>query len=85
MVSAEFSKPNYVPTLEDKIEAERQKKVADLKKNGSKGTPITPESFAVWQENKRKRKQEEARVSHGSISELLRRYCIPLPNVLFAF
>mmetsp|Transcript_8583 Transcript_8583/g.17832 ORF Transcript_8583/g.17832 Transcript_8583/m.17832 type:complete len:272 (+) Transcript_8583:129-944(+) len=53
--------PNYVPTLEDKIEAERQKKVADLKKNGSKGTPITPESFAVWQEKKRKRKQEEAR------------------------
>ncbi len=78
-------KPNYVPTLEDKIEAERQKKVADLKKNGSKGTPVTPESFAVWQEKKRKRKQEEARVSHGSVLELLRRYCVPLANVLFCF
>lgn len=53
--------PNYVPTLEDKIEAERQKKVEDLKKNGRKGTPITQESFAVWQEKKRKRKAEESR------------------------
>mmetsp|Transcript_66651 Transcript_66651/g.74677 ORF Transcript_66651/g.74677 Transcript_66651/m.74677 type:complete len:129 (+) Transcript_66651:65-451(+) len=45
--------PNYVPTLEDKIEAERQVKVAELKKSG-KGTKVTPESFAIWQEKKRK-------------------------------
>jgi len=54
--------PNYVPTLEDKIESERQKKVAELKKSG-KGTPVTPESFAEWQEKKRKRKLEQSRVS----------------------
>lgn len=53
--------PNYVPTLEDKIEAERQKKVAEFKKNGNKGTPITPETFAVWQEKKRKRRAEASR------------------------
>lgn len=53
--------PNYVPTLEDKIEAERQQKVAELKKNGNKGTPVKPESFAVWQEKKRKRRAEESR------------------------
>ena len=52
--------PNYVPTLEDKIESERQKKVEELKKTG-KGTPVTPESFAAWQEGKRKRKAEEAK------------------------
>jgi len=45
--------PNYVPTLEDKIEAERQVKVAEFKKSG-KGTKVTPESFAIWQEKKRK-------------------------------
>jgi hypothetical protein len=52
--------PNYVPTLEDKIEAERQIKVEELKKSG-KGTPVTPETFAAWQERKRKRKAEEAK------------------------
>ena len=50
--------PNYVPTLEDEIEEERQKKVAELKASG-KGTPVTPETFAVWQERKRQRKMEE--------------------------
>lgn len=45
--------PNYVPTLEDDIEAERQKKVKELKISG-KGTKVTPESFAIWQEGKRK-------------------------------
>jgi len=53
--------PNYVPTLEDKIEAERQKKVVELKKSGKKGTPVTPESFGAWQEKKRKRRAEESR------------------------
>lgn len=52
--------PNYVPSLEDKIEVERQKKVAELNKKG-KGTKITPTSFAMWQEKKRKRKQDEAK------------------------
>mmetsp|Transcript_675 Transcript_675/g.1198 ORF Transcript_675/g.1198 Transcript_675/m.1198 type:complete len:216 (-) Transcript_675:781-1428(-) len=52
--------PNYVPTLEDKIEAERQKKVEELKKSG-KGTKVTPESFAAWQEKKRKRRAEAAK------------------------
>uniref|UniRef100_A0A6T6H7B8 ZC3H15/TMA46 family C-terminal domain-containing protein n=1 Tax=Craspedostauros australis TaxID=1486917 RepID=A0A6T6H7B8_9STRA len=52
--------PNYVPTLEDEIESERQKKVAELKKSGQ-GTKVTPESFAAWKEKKRKRRAEEAR------------------------
>jgi hypothetical protein len=52
--------PNYVPTLEDEIESQRQVKVAELKASG-KGTPITPESFAVWQDKKRKRRQDEAK------------------------
>mmetsp|Transcript_39477 Transcript_39477/g.60708 ORF Transcript_39477/g.60708 Transcript_39477/m.60708 type:complete len:276 (-) Transcript_39477:110-937(-) len=52
--------PNYVPTLEDKIEAERQMKVAELKKSG-KGTKVTPETFAVWQEKKRKQRADKAR------------------------
>ena len=48
--------------------------MADLKKNGQKGTPITPETFAAWQEKKRKRKAEKSRVSYRdkvSTSELL--------------
>lgn len=49
-----------MPTLEDKIEAERQKKVAELKKSG-KGTPVTPETFAAWIDKKRKRREEEAK------------------------
>ena len=35
---------------------ERQKKLADLLAKGIKGTPITPESFAVWQERKRQQR-----------------------------
>ena len=46
--------------MEDKIESERQKKVEELKKSG-KGTPVTPETFAEWQDRKRKRKAEEAK------------------------
>jgi len=53
--------PNYIPTLEDEIESQRQKLVADLKKNGTTGTKITPETFAVWQAKKRKMKLEESR------------------------
>jgi hypothetical protein len=54
------TQPNYVPTLEDEIEMQRQKKVEELKKSG-KGTPITPESFAIWQDRKRKIRAEEVR------------------------
>ena len=39
---------------------QRQKKVAELKKAG-KGTPITPETFAAWQERKQKKRAAEAR------------------------
>lgn len=53
--------PNYVPTLEDKIEAQRQKKLKELKDSGNKGTPITEETFKKWQERKRKRKEAEVK------------------------
>ena len=49
-----------MPTIEDRIEAERQKKVEELKKSG-KGTKVTPETFAAWQERKRKKLAEEAK------------------------
>lgn len=49
--------PNYVPTLEDEIEMQRQNKVAELKKAG-KLTPITEASFKAWQERKLKAKEE---------------------------
>lgn len=39
---------------------QRQKKVEELKKSG-KGTPITPESFGIWQDRKRKIRAEEVR------------------------
>ena len=53
--------PNYVPTLEDQIEAERQQKVAQLKASGKTGTPVTAETFAAWKERKRKAKMEKAK------------------------
>ena len=53
--------PNYVPTLEDEVEAQRQRKVAELKASGKPGTPVNPETFAAWQEKKRKRKADEAK------------------------
>mmetsp|Transcript_25132 Transcript_25132/g.45490 ORF Transcript_25132/g.45490 Transcript_25132/m.45490 type:complete len:281 (-) Transcript_25132:42-884(-) len=52
--------PNYVRTLEDEIETQRQAKVAELKKSGT-GTPVTEATFKVWQEKKRKRKADAAR------------------------
>ena len=51
--------PNYVPTLEDKVEAQRQQKLKELKASGKKGTPVTEETFKAWQERKRKRKESE--------------------------
>jgi hypothetical protein len=45
--------------------------VAELKKNGSTGTKLTPETFAVWQAKKRKRKLEESRVSNVDDSSIM--------------
>lgn len=53
--------PNYVPTLEDEIESQRQKLVEDLKKKGVKGTPVTQETLREWQGKKRKQKEDAAR------------------------
>lgn len=53
--------PNYVPTLEDKVEAQRQKKLNELKESGKKGTPVTEATFKEWQERKRKRKEAETK------------------------
>jgi hypothetical protein len=53
--------PNYVRTIEDDIELERQKKLNELKEKGIKGTPITHETFKAWLERKRKKKEEAAR------------------------
>lgn len=58
MEEALTSDPNYVRTLEDEVELQRQKKLAELK---GKGTPVTPETFAAWQERKRQRKMEESK------------------------
>ena len=49
--------PNYVPTLEDEVEAQRQKKLKELQASGKKGTPVTEETFKAWQDKKRKRKE----------------------------
>ena len=51
--------PNYVPTLEDEIEFERQKKIKELKASGKPGTPVTEASLKAWQDRKRKRKADE--------------------------
>lgn len=53
--------PNYVPTLEDKVEAQRQEKLKELKASGKKGTPVTEASFKEWQARKRKRKESQAK------------------------
>jgi hypothetical protein len=55
---ASLRQPNYVPTIEDEIESERQSKVEELKRLG-RGTPVTPETFAAWQERKRKKRAED--------------------------
>ncbi|KAL7473284.1 hypothetical protein ACHAXS_013735 [Conticribra weissflogii] len=60
-ISRPTQKPNYVPTLEDEIESQRQKKLAELKASGKKGTPVTEATFKEWQERKRKRKEAQAK------------------------
>lgn len=61
MEDALTSDPNYVRTIEDDVEQQRQKKLDDLKAKGIKGTPVTEESFKLWQERKRKAKEDAAR------------------------
>lgn len=53
--------PNYVPTLEDEVEAQRQAMIAKLKASGKKGTPVTEETFREWQERKRAKHRAEAK------------------------
>jgi len=55
------SDPNYVRTIEDEVELQRQKKLTELKEKGIKGTPITAETFKIWLDKKRKAKQDKAR------------------------
>lgn len=45
--------------MEDEIELLRSKLVEDLKKEGKTGTPINPETFAIWQEKKRLKRASE--------------------------
>jgi DRG Family Regulatory Proteins, Tma46 len=51
--------PNYVPTMEDEIELQRSTLRDEYAKLGITGTPVTPESFALWQEKKRQRRVVE--------------------------
>jgi DRG Family Regulatory Proteins, Tma46 len=51
--------PNYVPTMEDEIELQRSGLRDEYAKLGKTGTPVTPESFALWQEKKRHRRAVE--------------------------
>lgn len=53
--------PNYVPTLEDTVEAQRQEKLRELKASGVAGVPVTEETFKAWQERKRKRREAEVK------------------------
>ena len=54
-------KPNYVRTIEDEIEKQRQDMFDKLKKSGKKGTPITESTFNAWLEAKRKKRAAEAK------------------------
>jgi hypothetical protein len=53
--------PNYVPTLEDEIEAQRQALVKKLQESGTPGIPVTEETFKAWQERKRQKHRAEAK------------------------
>lgn len=61
MEEALTSDPNYVRTIEDEVELQRQRKLAELKAKNIKGTPITEETFKKWQQEKQRKKQEAAR------------------------
>jgi DRG Family Regulatory Proteins, Tma46 len=45
--------------VEDEIEMERQKVLKELKDTGKVGTPVTPETFAIWNEAKKLKRQAE--------------------------
>jgi len=49
--------PNYVRTLEDEVEMQRQMKLAELREKGEKGTPVTEATLKEWVDKKRKRKE----------------------------
>lgn len=53
-----FRQPNYVRTIEDEVELQRQRKLKELQEKGIKGTPVTEETFKLWQERKRKVKED---------------------------
>eukprot|EP00588_Corethron_pennatum_P009194 CAMPEP_0194272216 /NCGR_PEP_ID=MMETSP0169-20130528/5834_1 /TAXON_ID=218684 /ORGANISM="Corethron pennatum, Strain L29A3" /LENGTH=280 /DNA_ID=CAMNT_0039014821 /DNA_START=151 /DNA_END=993 /DNA_ORIENTATION=- len=53
--------PDYVRSIEDEIESQRQAKIEALRLSGKKGTPVTEETLKIWQEKKRKRKAEDAK------------------------
>lgn len=53
--------PNYVMTIEDEIEHQRQQMFAKLKAQGKKPTPVTESTFNAWLEAKRKKRADEAR------------------------
>ena len=53
--------PNYVPTIEDEIEQQRQAMFDKLKASGKKGTPITEATFNSWLEAKRKKRADAAK------------------------
>jgi hypothetical protein len=61
LFSLSYYKPNYVRTIEDDVELQRQQKLEELRASGIAGTPVTAESFAAWKERKRKLKQEAAK------------------------
>jgi len=50
-----------VPTIEDEIDFQRQKKVEELKRLGKTMTPVTEETFKIWWEKKLKKREEENR------------------------
>jgi len=53
--------PNYVMTIEDEIEQQRQQMFSKLKAEGKKPTPVTESTFNAWLEAKRKKRADEAR------------------------
>jgi len=53
--------PNYVRTIEDEIETQRQDMFNTQKASGKKGTPITETTFNAWLEAKQKKKAAAAK------------------------
>merc|ERR1712154_400672 len=53
--------PNYVMTVEDEIERERQLMFQKLKAQGKKPTPMTESTFNAWLAAKRKKRAAAAK------------------------